>query len=122
MDTLSRGGIIALLGPTGVGKTTTIAKLAARASMEYGPDQVALVTTDTFRIGAQEQLAIYGRIMGCPVRIAKDADELASVLHQLRNRRLVLVDTAGMGQRDVRLTEQLDTIMKTVVHKLIAIL
>ncbi|GGK30696.1 flagellar biosynthesis protein FlhF [Aliivibrio fischeri] len=112
VDTLSRGGIIALLGPTGVGKTTTIAKLAARASMEYGPDQVALVTTDTFRIGAQEQLAIYGRIMGCPVRIAKDADELASVLHQLRNRRLVLVDTAGMGQRDVRLTEQLDTIMK----------
>ncbi|WP_063659228.1 flagellar biosynthesis protein FlhF [Aliivibrio fischeri] len=112
VDTLSRGGIIALLGPTGVGKTTTIAKLAARAAMEYGPDQVALVTTDTFRIGAQEQLAIYGRIMGCPVRIAKDADELASVLYQLRNRRLVLVDTAGMGQRDVRLTEQLDTIME----------
>ena len=112
VDTLSRGGIVALLGPTGVGKTTTIAKLAARAAMEYGPDQVALVTTDTFRIGAQEQLAIYGRIMGCPVRIAKDADELASVLHQLRNRRLVLVDTAGMGQRDVRLTEQLDTLME----------
>ena len=112
VDTLSRGGIVALLGPTGVGKTTTIAKLAARAAMEYGPDQVALVTTDTFRIGAQEQLAIYGRIMGCPVRIAKDADELASVLHQLRNRRLILVDTAGMGQRDVRLTEQLDTLME----------
>jgi flagellar biosynthesis protein FlhF len=112
VDTLSRGGIVALLGPTGVGKTTTIAKLAARAAMEYGPDQVALVTTDTFRIGAQEQLAIYGRIMGCPVRIAKGADELASVLYQLRNRRLVLVDTAGMGQRDIRLTEQLDTLME----------
>lgn len=112
VDTLSRGGIVALLGPTGVGKTTTIAKLAARAAMEYGPDQVALVTTDTFRIGAQEQLAIYGRIMGCPVRIAKDADELSSVLYQLRNRRLILVDTAGMGQRDVRLTEQLDTLME----------
>jgi flagellar biosynthesis protein FlhF len=112
VDTLARGGIVALLGPTGVGKTTTIAKLAARAAMEYGPDQVALVTTDTFRIGAQEQLAIYGRIMGCPVRIAKDADELATVLYQLRNRRLILVDTAGMGQRDVRLTEQLDTLME----------
>ncbi|MCL4145143.1 UNVERIFIED_CONTAM: hypothetical protein GTU68_051267 [Idotea baltica] len=112
VDTLSRGGIVALLGPTGVGKTTTIAKLAARAAMEYGPDQVALVTTDTFRIGAQEQLAIYGRIMGCPVRIAKDADELSSVLYQLRNRRLILVDTAGMGQRDVRLTEQIDTLME----------
>ncbi|WP_407702382.1 flagellar biosynthesis protein FlhF [Vibrio algarum] len=111
-DILKRGGVVALLGPTGVGKTTTIAKLAARAAMEYGPDNVALVTTDTFRIGAHEQLAIYGRIMGCPVKIAKDSDELAEVIYQLRNRRLVLVDTAGMGQRDVRLTEQLDTLMQ----------
>ncbi|WP_413284873.1 flagellar biosynthesis protein FlhF [Vibrio sp. MA40-2] len=110
-DILKRGGVVALLGPTGVGKTTTIAKLAARAAMEYGPDNVALVTTDTFRIGAHEQLAIYGRIMGCPVKIAKDSDDLAEVIYQLRNRRLVLVDTAGMGQRDVRLTEQLDTLM-----------
>lgn len=111
-DILKRGGIVALLGPTGVGKTTTIAKLAARAAMEYGPDNVALVTTDTFRIGAHEQLAIYGRIMGCPVKIAKDSTELAEAIYQLRNRRLVLVDTAGMGQRDVRLTEQLDTLMQ----------
>lgn len=111
-DILKRGGVVALLGPTGVGKTTTIAKLAARAAMEYGPDNVALVTTDTFRIGAHEQLAIYGRIMGCPVKIAKDSEELAEVIYQLRNRRLVLVDTAGMGQRDVRLTEQLDTLMQ----------
>ncbi|MDV7103206.1 flagellar biosynthesis protein FlhF [Vibrio sp. TH_r3] len=111
-DILKRGGVVALLGPTGVGKTTTIAKLAARAAMEYGPDNVALVTTDTFRIGAHEQLAIYGRIMGCPVKIAKDSEDLAEVIYQLRNRRLVLVDTAGMGQRDVRLTEQLDTLMQ----------
>jgi flagellar biosynthesis protein FlhF len=111
-DILKRGGVVALLGPTGVGKTTTIAKLAARAAMEFGPDNVALVTTDTFRIGAHEQLAIYGRIMGCPVKIAKDSEELAEVIYQLRNRRLVLVDTAGMGQRDVRLTEQLDTLMQ----------
>lgn len=109
---LEYGGVVALLGPTGVGKTTTIAKLAARAAMEFGPEQIALVTTDTFRIGAHEQLATYGRIIGCPVRVAKDAEELADILHQLRHRRLVLLDTAGMGQRDIRLSEQLDTLMQ----------
>lgn len=109
---LETGGVVALLGPTGVGKTTTIAKLAARAAMDFGPDAIALVTTDTYRIGAHEQLATYGRIMGCPVRVAKDAEELADILHQLRHRRLVLLDTAGMGQRDIRLSEQLDTLMQ----------
>ncbi|MCW8328194.1 flagellar biosynthesis protein FlhF [Photobacterium sp. SDRW27] len=109
---LETGGVVALLGPTGVGKTTTIAKLAARAAMDFGPEEIALVTTDTYRIGAHEQLATYGRIMGCPVRVAKDAEELADILHQLRHRRLVLLDTAGMGQRDIRLSEQLDTLMQ----------
>ena len=109
---LEAGGVVALLGPTGVGKTTTVAKLAARAAMEFGPQQIALVTTDNYRIGAHEQLATYGRILGCPVRVAKDAQELADILHQLRHRRLVLLDTAGMGQRDIRLSEQLDTLMQ----------
>lgn len=111
-DILRHGGAVALLGPTGVGKTTTIAKLAARFAMKYGPDQVALITTDHYRIGAHEQLQTYGRIMGCVVKTVGSVEELSSALYQLRNRRLVLIDTAGMGQRDVRLTEQLDTLVK----------
>ncbi|MGL4205172.1 MAG: flagellar biosynthesis protein FlhF [Aeromonadaceae bacterium] len=111
-DILRHGGAVALLGPTGVGKTTTIAKLAARFAMKYGAEQVALITTDHYRIGAHEQLQTYGRIMGCLVRPVADVEELSAALYQLRNRRLVLIDTAGMGQRDVRLTEQLDTLVK----------
>ncbi|MFT6985362.1 MAG: flagellar biosynthesis protein FlhF [Psychromonas sp.] len=111
-EILAQGGAIALLGPTGVGKTTTIAKLAAQFGIKYGADQVALITTDTYRIGAHEQLATYGKIMGCAVRVAKDADELSDILYQFREKRLVLIDTAGMGQRDVRLSEQLDTLMR----------
>lgn len=80
--------------------------------MKYGADQVALITTDTYRIGAHEQLATYGKIMGCSVRVAKDADELSTILYQFREKRLVLIDTAGMGQRDIRLSEQLDTLMR----------
>jgi len=112
-EILLKGGAIALLGPTGVGKTTTIAKLAAQFAIKYGPEQVALITTDTYRIGAHEQLATYGKIMGCAVRVAKDADELSQILYQFREKRLVLIDTAGMGQRDVRLSEQLETLMSS---------
>ncbi|HHJ4200308.1 flagellar biosynthesis protein FlhF [Aeromonas veronii] len=111
-EIMRQGGAVALLGPTGVGKTTTIAKLAARFAMKYGAEQVALITTDNYRIGAHEQLQTYGRIMGCPVRQVRDAGELANALYQFRHRRLVLIDTAGVGQRDIRLTEQLDTLVK----------
>ena len=77
-DILRHGGAIALLGPTGVGKTTTIAKLAARFAMKYGAEQVALITTDHYRIGAHEQLQTYGRIMGCLVRPVSDVEELSA--------------------------------------------
>ncbi|MFT7682969.1 MAG: flagellar biosynthesis protein FlhF [Moritella dasanensis] len=110
-DILSKGGAVALVGPTGVGKTTTIAKLAAKFAMLHGSDNVALITTDTYRIGAHEQLATYGRIMGCTVKVARDDAELAQYLYQLRSKRLVLIDTAGMGQRDTRLSEQLKTLV-----------
>ena len=111
-EILRQGGVYALVGPTGVGKTTTVAKLAALGAQKYGADKVALITTDTYRIGAYEQLATYGRIIGCSVKQVKDANELAEVLYHLRNKRLVLIDTAGMSQRDLRLTEQLNTLMR----------
>ena len=111
-EILRQGGVFALVGPTGVGKTTTVAKLAALGAQKYGADKVALITTDTYRIGAYEQLATYGRIIGCSVKQVKDANELAEVLYHLRNKRLVLIDTAGMSQRDLRLTEQLNTLMR----------
>lgn len=111
-DVLIQGGAVALLGPTGVGKTTTIAKLAARFAKRYGSEQVAMITTDTYRIGAHEQLATYGKIMGCPVRVAQNEEELSELLYQFREKRLVLIDTAGMSQRDLRLNEQLDALVK----------
>lgn len=104
---MKNGGAIALVGPTGVGKTTTVAKLAARFALKYGSDQVALISTDHYRIGAQEQLQTYGRIMGCVVKQVEDFSELADVLYSLRNKSLVLIDTAGFGQRDNRLEQEL---------------
>jgi len=110
-DIMRRGGIVALVGPTGVGKTTTVAKLAAQFAKRHGADQVALITTDSFRIGAYEQLATFGRIIGCPVKQVKDSEELAVLLNQLQQRKLILIDTAGMSQRDVRLAEKLASLV-----------
>ena len=105
-DIVQQGGVVALIGPTGVGKTTTIAKMAARFALAHGAKGIALVTTDNYRIGAHEQLRTYGRILGAPVRVANDADELRSTLKSLSDKQLVLIDTAGMSQRDVRISEQ----------------
>ncbi|WP_052738202.1 flagellar biosynthesis protein FlhF [Robbsia andropogonis] len=103
---MERGGVFALMGPTGVGKTTTTAKLAARAVMRHGADRVALLTTDSYRIGAHEQLRIYGRILGVAVHAVKDASDLSLVLSELRNKHMVLIDTIGMSQRDRAVSEQ----------------
>jgi len=104
------GGITAIVGPTGAGKTTTIAKLAARWCMQHGSQDLALVSTDGYRIGAREQLSTYARILGAPMHAANGAKELARVLERLKSKKLILIDTAGMGPRDVRLIEQLATL------------
>lgn len=100
------GGRVAILGATGVGKTTTIAKLAAHFARRHGPGSVALVNADHYRIGASEQLRRYGSLLGVPVFDVTSADELAVCLKTLHQRRLVLVDTAGMSHGDVRFEEQ----------------
>lgn len=105
-DIVTRGGVHALVGPTGVGKTTTVAKIAASCTLQHGPSQVALVTTDSYRIGAVDQLRIYGRILGVPVYAVKDEDDLMLTLAELQGRHLVLIDTVGMSQRDRRVAEQ----------------
>jgi flagellar biosynthesis protein FlhF len=100
-------GVTALVGPTGVGKTTTIAKLAARAVMRHGSDQVALISTDHYRIGAAAQLEHYGRLLGVRVYPAYDADSLRKVLEMLQGRHTVLIDTAGVATSDPRLAQQM---------------
>jgi flagellar biosynthesis protein FlhF len=104
---LAQGGVYALMGPTGVGKTTTTAKLAARCVMRFGADKLALVTTDSYRIGAYEQLRIYGQILNVPVYAVKDAADLHLVLQDLRDKHMVLIDTVGMSQRDRAVSDQI---------------
>ncbi|MFC1684905.1 flagellar biosynthesis protein FlhF, partial [Pseudomonadota bacterium] len=104
---IEEGGVVAVVGSTGVGKTTTVAKLAARFCLQRGNRHVGLITTDTFRIGAREQLNTYGRILDVPVRSAGNVEELNAALNAFCDKRLILIDTAGMSQRDVRLSEQL---------------
>lgn len=103
---VDEGGIYALVGPTGVGKTTTVAKLAAECALRLGRDNLALVTTDTYRIGAVDQLRIYGKILNVPVFAIRDEADLQDTLADLRARHLVLIDTVGMSQRDRRLADQ----------------
>ena len=100
------GGVFAFIGPTGVGKTTAIAKIAARCVLRYGRGQLALLTTDTFRIGAQEQLKVYAKIIGVPVVSLRDSEDLASKLSSMKDRRVILLDTAGVSQRDTQMLEQ----------------
>lgn len=105
-EIIDAGGTYALVGPTGVGKTTTTAKLAARCVVRHGADSVALLTTDGYRIGAHEQLRIYGRILGVQVHAVRDAADLRRTLTDLSGKHMVLIDTIGMSQRDRLVAEQ----------------
>ncbi|CAB3772098.1 flagellar biosynthesis protein FlhF [Paraburkholderia solisilvae] len=104
---MERGGVFALMGPTGVGKTTTTAKLAARCVMRYGASKVSLLTTDSYRIGGHEQLRIFGKILGVSVHAVKDGADLQLALSELRNKHIVLIDTIGMSQRDRLVSDQI---------------
>ncbi|QGZ62677.1 flagellar biosynthesis protein FlhF [Paraburkholderia acidisoli] len=104
---MERGGVFALMGPTGVGKTTTTAKLAARCVMRFGASKVALLTTDSYRIGGHEQLRIFGKILGVSVHAVRDGADLQLALAELKNKHIVLIDTIGMSQRDRAVADQI---------------
>ncbi len=106
-DIVDKGGIIALVGPTGVGKTTTIAKMASRFVIRNSASQLALITTDCYKIGAQAQLKTFADLLGVPVHIAKTQGELYTLLSSLAHKRLILIDTAGTSQRNLQLSQQL---------------
>jgi flagellar biosynthesis protein FlhF len=105
-DPFAAGGVHALVGPTGAGKTTTIAKLAAHAALRHGRDAVGIVCTDNHRVGAREQLAALARVLAVPLVIAATSTELQAAIDRFQGRRLVLVDTAGVTRRDLRLQEE----------------
>lgn len=109
-DLINGGGVFSFVGPTGAGKTTSIAKLAARYVMEHGADDIALITTDTYRIAAHEQLRTVGRILNVPVKVVDKQNPLDRVLYGLRHKKLVMIDTAGLTAQDERLIKQTQSI------------
>lgn len=116
-----QGGTFALLGPTGVGKTTTAAKIAAQFALKHGTQSVGLITADVYRIGAQDQLRTFGRLLGVPVHVAHDVAALADFLQLFMNKKLVLIDTAGVGQRDERVGELLAALNSTQVRRVVVV-
>ena len=118
-DMVDRGGVYALVGPTGVGKTTTAAKLAAKCVVKYGVKSLGLITIDSYRIGAEDQLRAYGKILGVPVHTARDAQSLAELIAQMRDKHLVLIDTVGMGQRDKRLYDLMQMLNSPAIERVL---
>ena len=116
-----RGGVFALIGSTGVGKTTTTAKIAASVATRHGAGQLGLITLDAYRVGAHEQLRAYGRILGVPVHTAHDRASLEDLLELLAGKKMILIDTAGMAQRDSRTRELLDMLAHPSIAKLLVV-
>ncbi len=116
-EIIDMGGVISLVGPTGSGKTMTVGKLAARYVMRHGADSLALVTTDRYRIAAHEQLKVFGRILNVPVHVVDEEHCLDDILDKCSDRKLVLVDTAGLMQSDRSWNEQLKE-LKMSAHKI----
>jgi flagellar biosynthesis protein FlhF len=116
-----QGGVFAMIGSTGVGKTTTTAKIAAAFATRHGAGQLGLITLDAYRVGAHEQLRAYGRILGVPVHTAHDRASLEDLLELLSAKKMVLIDTAGMAQRDTRTRELLDMLAHASVKKILVV-
>jgi flagellar biosynthesis protein FlhF len=116
-----QGGVFALIGSTGVGKTTTTAKVAAAFATRHGASQLGLITLDAYRVGAHEQLRAYGRILGVPVHTAHDRASLEDLLELLSSKKMVLIDTAGMAQRDSRTAELLDMLAHRSIRKILVV-
>ncbi len=115
------GGVFALIGATGVGKTTSTAKIAAAFATQHGSANLGLITLDAYRVGAQEQLRTYGRILGVPVHTAHDRASLEDLLELLSAKKMVLIDTAGMGQRDTRTRELMEMLSHRSIQKLLVV-
>ena len=116
-----QGCIFALIGSTGVGKTTSTAKLAATFAAKHGAQNLGLITLDAYRVGAHDQLRAYGRILGVPVHMAHDRAALEDLLELLSGKKLILIDTAGMAQRDGRTKELLEMLSHPSIKKLLVI-
>ena len=116
-----QGGVYAMIGSTGVGKTTSTAKLAAAFAAKHGANHLGLITLDAYRVGAHEQLRTYGRILGVPVHSAHDRASLEDLLDLLSGKKMVLIDTAGMAQRDSRTRELLDMLQHRSINKLLVV-
>jgi flagellar biosynthesis protein FlhF len=115
------GGVVALVGATGVGKTTTAAKLAAQCVKQFGPGSVGLVTLDSYRVSGYEQLRSFGRMLGVVAHLAHDRAALKDMLGLLAGKRLVIIDTAGLGQRDQRVQDMLDVLEMPALKKVLVV-